>query len=241
MHIKFLGNWSSHIGTGQRNSSIILDDKVIFDIGPHTIESLLEKGIDPGKVEKVLITHMHLDHYIGLPELLWHRGSSKIKETLIVMGPGGIKSTTEQLMKLINTPANDHYEINVQYVEEKKLDFISVYSGNHIIPDNVYRVDHPDGSFVYTGDTAYSQNVVRAAEDVDYLFHEMTYTDKDYETARFWKHSTYSSVMKVMAESQCRNLVPVHLTPASFDLVMERSKHISQIIPPVRDITSLHG
>ncbi len=236
MVIKFLGNWSSHIGANHRNSSVIIDDKVVIDFGPHSMESLLERGIDPEKIDTVLISHMHLDHFMGLPELLWYRGSARTKNTLTVMGPKGIKNTMEQIMKLVNTPVNGRYEINVEYVEEKKLDFISVYQGNHIIPDNVYRLDYPGASIVYTGDTAYSQNVVKAAEDVDYLLHEMTYTDADAETAEFWKHSTYSSVLSVMLQSHCRYLVPTHLTQASFDLVVEQSKRVEQIIAPVKDL-----
>ncbi|MHB8358173.1 MAG: MBL fold metallo-hydrolase [Thermoplasmataceae archaeon] len=237
MMIKFLGNWSSHLGAGHRNSSIIINDRTVMDFGPHSMESLLEKGIDPGNIDAVLITHLHLDHFMGLPELLWYRGSTRVKNVLTVMGPKGIGNAMDQMMKLINTPLNDQYEINVEYVEGKKLDFISVYDGNHIIPDNVYRLDYPEVSIVYTGDTAYSLNVVRAAEDADYLFHEMTYTDEEKERAQLWKHSTYSSVMDVFSDSHCKNLIPTHLTQKSFDLVMEQSKKSAQIIAPVADMT----
>ncbi len=86
MNIKFLGIWSSNLIPGQRNVSFVLDDRIVFDFGPHSIESLFDMGIDPAKISIVLITHMHLDHYIGLAELLWYRSIYKIKEPLIHIG-----------------------------------------------------------------------------------------------------------------------------------------------------------
>lgn len=235
MELKFLGNWSSHMKKGVRNSSIILDDRIVFDFGPHTLESVLERGIDPCKIERVLITHMHLDHYLGLPELIWYRSAAKVKEPLIVMGPPGIKSTTRKLLELVNTPG-DGYSVNVEYVEQKKSDDISVFEGNHIVPDNVYRVEYKGKVIVFTGDTAYHRNVVSASQDADVLIHELTYGDKDREIADFWKHSTYSSVMHTFRESGAGMLVPTHLTDDTFSQVSGLSLKDSRVRLPVGDL-----
>lgn len=236
MKIKFLGNWSSHMKRGVRNSSIILDDRIVFDFGPHTLESVLERGIDPCKIEKVLITHMHLDHYLGLPELIWYRSAAKVREPLIVMGPAGIRDATGRLLELVNTPG-EGYSVNVDYTELKNSDDVSVYEGNHIIPDNVYRVEYMGKTLVFTGDTAYHRNVVRAAEDADVLIHEMTYGDDNKQIADFWKHSTYSSVMQTFEESGAGILVPTHLTDETFNQVSSISLKESSIRLPVEDLT----
>lgn len=236
MEIKFLGNWSSHIKKGVKNTSVIFDRRLVADFGPHTLEAIFEKGIDPKGIDTVLITHMHLDHYMGLAELLWYRGSRKLKDPITVMGPRGIKEATESILKLVNTPDDGAYELNVNYVETGKLDDITAYDGNHIIADNVYRMEFKNCSVVYTGDTAYSENVVRAAEDADFLIHEMTYTDQEAEKAAFWKHSTYSSVMGVMSESHAGILVPTHLTDGTANLLAEKSKKHENIVMPEVDI-----
>ena len=219
MRIRFLGNWSSHIKAGVRNSSILIDDKIVFDFGPHSLESLLEMNVDPTKIEWVLISHMHLDHYAGLTELLWYRGSRKIKEPLHIIGPPGIESNTESLLRIFNTPHDDHYEINVDYVERRNTDFMEVFNGNHTIPDNVYRLDYRGKVLTYTGDTAYSEEVVKASETADILFHEMTYLDTEAGLAEHWKHSTYSSALRTFRESASKKLVPIHLTEGTLDMV----------------------
>ncbi|MEM0140316.1 MAG: ribonuclease Z [Ferroplasma sp.] len=213
MNIKFLGKWSSHIIKGERNVSFILDDKIVFDFGPHTLESLLDLNIDPGKLETVAITHMHLDHFAGLPELLWYRAKNKPARKLTVLGPQGIKETTEKLMGLLRTPPQ--FEAEFEFIEDKPYESITPFRANHVIPDNGYRVEYGGKTIFYSGDTAYSENVARGAQDVDILLHEMTYTDAMKEEAAFWKHSYCSSTMRVFNESHASKLIPLHLTAES--------------------------
>ncbi len=113
MQIKFLGYWSSHIQAGKRNVSIIIDKHIVLDCGPHTIESMLESGIDPAKIDKILISHMHLDHYGGLAEILWYRGARDIKDELTIMGPRGIKENTKKILQIYNTPDNSMFSVKL--------------------------------------------------------------------------------------------------------------------------------
>lgn len=232
MEIEFLGTWSSHMKKGARNSSILLDKKTVLDFGPHTLESILEHDVDPAGIERVLISHLHLDHYLGLLELLWYRGSRKINEPLQVMGPRGIRETTEKMLQMVKTPQEPDYEISVEFVESKKLDFIEVYDGNHIIPDNVYRLNYDDWVIVYTGDTAYSSEVVRAAEESDILIHEMTYTDGEKRIAEHWKHSTYSSVIRTFDESGAKTLIPIHLTEGTYNQISRSKNTPANVVLP---------
>ncbi|MCL4376167.1 MBL fold metallo-hydrolase [Candidatus Parvarchaeota archaeon] len=230
MNIRFLGKWSSNLVRGERNISFALDDKIVFDFGPHTIESLLDSKIDPRDIGIVLITHMHLDHFSGLPELLWYRAIYKAQNKLIVLGPKGIKNNTERLLRTLQTPKA--FNINAEFIEDKKYDFIQPFRARHIIADNGYRVDYKGKTVFYSGDTAYSSNVVKGAEDADILLHEMTYLDNKKEEADFWRHSTYSSAMQVFEESRAKKLAPVHLSVDSNKLALKLSKSDKRIIYP---------
>jgi ribonuclease Z len=235
MDIKFLGIWSSNIVKTQRNISFVLDNKIVFDFGPHALESLLDFGIDPTKITTLLITHMHLDHYAGIAELLWYRSIHKAKNTLLVLGPKGIKNNTHKLMGTLKTPDNwyrEQIDTNTDYIEDKGADFIQVFHANHIVPDNGYRIDYKGKTIFYSGDTAYSGNVVKGAMDVDILLHEMTYSDKDRRIADFWHHSTYSDTIKVFRESNAKKLIPVHLSNSSNALALNISKKMKNVIYP---------
>lgn len=250
MRLKFLGNWSSHIEFGKRNVSMIIDNHILIECGPHTIESMLENGINPANIDKILISHMHLDHFGGLAEILWYRGALNVKDELIIMGPPGIKKNTERILQIYNTPDNERfritskyveinngkevYEIKSRFIEKSEYDYIVAFQGNHVIPDNMYRIEYQGNIITYTGDTAYNDQISLAAEGADLLLHEMTYTDSESETASFWKHSTYSSVMRAFNESGAKKLVPVHLTDGTLSLLNE--KRDEKMIMPFDDI-----
>ncbi|MEM0097266.1 MAG: ribonuclease Z [Candidatus Micrarchaeaceae archaeon] len=230
MKIRFLGKWSSNIVAGERNVSFALDDKIIFDFGPHALESLLESKVDPRKAEVIAITHMHLDHFSGLPELFWYRAIYKAENRLMVLGPKGIKNNTEKLLKLLHTP--EEFKVDAEFIEDEDYEFIRHIKANHTIVDNGYRIEYGGKTLFYTGDTAYSKNVVNGSQDVDMLVHEMTYTDNGKKEADFWKHSTYSTTMQVFEESHAKRLVPVHLTVDSDNLVKGLLKSNKMIIYP---------
>lgn len=250
MEIKFLGNWSSHLEAGKRNVSLLVDRHILLDCGPHTIESLLESGINPDNLDMILISHMHLDHFGGLAEILWYRGSRNISDELTIMGPPGIRKNIERILQIYNTPDNDLFrvtanyveinhngevnEIRSRFVESKKDDHVEAFQGNHIIPDNIYRIEYQKHVIAYTGDTAYTENISKAGEGADLLFHEMTYTDSESKIAEFWKHSTYSSAMKGFRESRAGKLVPVHLTDGTLSVL--KSGNEEDIILPLHDI-----
>jgi ribonuclease Z len=234
LEIKFLGNWSSNLEKGKRNVSFIIDDKFVFDFGPHSLESIFELNIDPAKISTIYISHLHLDHYSGLAELFWHKANNQIKSELTVVGPSGIKKSMNTLLKVLNTPPSWYDLINttIKYVEDKDTEEASVFKGKHIIPDNGYRFTYKGKTIFYSGDTAFTEEFVKGAKDVDCLIHEMTYTDEDKKVANFWLHSTYSDTMKVYEESGAKTLIPVHLSSKSNKLAMELSLKNKHIIYP---------
>lgn len=235
MEINFLGKWSSNLVTGQRNVSFLLDDKIVFDFGPHSLESLLDRNLDPNNIETLLISHMHLDHYAGLAELLWYRSIYKAKNRLTVIGPKGIRRNTDLLLKLLNTPApwyGEQITPNTEYIEDVNTDFVRVFRASHTIPCNAYRVEYGGKTIFYSGDTSYSEEIAEGAIGVDWLLHETTYTDKDREPANFWGHSTWSDAMEVFKKSGARHFVPVHLTQSSSELVLSMVGKVEGLVYP---------
>ncbi len=235
MDIKFLGKWSSNLVRGERNVSFILDDKYAFDFGPHSLEALLERKLDPNRIRTVFITHMHLDHYAGVAELLWYRSIYKAKNRLTIVGPNGIRKNTERLTHILYTPPQwylEQIDVNTDFVEDRDTDFVKVFHSRHTIPCTSYRIEYRGRTIFYSGDTGYSEEVAEGAKGVDYLIHELTYADKDRKSADLWGHSTWSDLMRVFEETAAKNLVPVHLTKTSSALVKRHAGKIKGLIYP---------
>ena len=94
INITFLGT-SSMIPTEDRNhSSIFLSYKnegILIDCGEGTQRQLRIKKIKPSKITKLLITHWHGDHVLGIPGLIQNLGAHNYSKTLEIYGPKNSK------------------------------------------------------------------------------------------------------------------------------------------------------
>ena len=58
----------------RRRTSYLIDDHTLVDFGPDANWQMKEFRIDPAKIERILITHSHSDHFNPV-DLLWRNGS----------------------------------------------------------------------------------------------------------------------------------------------------------------------
>ncbi len=92
--VVFLGT-SSMVPTKERNqSSVLINYKthgIMIDCGEGTQRQLKLANIPITKVTKILITHWHSDHTLGLPGLIQSLGASEYNKKLEIYGPEGTK------------------------------------------------------------------------------------------------------------------------------------------------------
>ena len=103
MKITFLGT-GSMIPTPERNQvSLFLeyrDEGILVDCGEGTQRQFRIAGITPTKITKILITHWHGDHTLGLGGLLSTLGAHSYSKVLEIYGPKGTKKFISALFKL---------------------------------------------------------------------------------------------------------------------------------------------
>lgn len=89
-------------GSGGRLQSCALVEagttRVLVDCGASVLPSLRRARIDPNTVDTVLLTHLHGDHYGGVPFLLMdaHYASARARP-LVIAGPPGVEACVHQL------------------------------------------------------------------------------------------------------------------------------------------------
>jgi len=100
MQIIFLGT-SSMVPTKERNQSGILisykNEGILVDCGEGTQRQLKIAGIKLTKITKILISHWHGDHVLGLPGLIQTMSAAGYEKTLNIYGPIGTKNFMEKL------------------------------------------------------------------------------------------------------------------------------------------------
>jgi ribonuclease Z len=102
IEVTILGT-ASMIPTKERNlTSVFLsygEKGILFDCGEGTQRQMKFAGLKPSKISKILISHWHGDHVLGIPGLLQTMGNSDYTKTLEIYGPVGTKKYMEHMLK----------------------------------------------------------------------------------------------------------------------------------------------
>lgn len=127
MKLTFLGT-SAGKPTKYRNVSAMAlefeqDNKwYLFDCGEGTQRQIMHTSLHTGKLDTIFITHLHGDHYYGLPGLLSTKKLDVALNPLTIYGPKGIK---KYLQCSVDVSKNNlGYELNIiEYLPQDEFVF----------------------------------------------------------------------------------------------------------------------
>jgi ribonuclease BN (tRNA processing enzyme) len=173
-------------------TAVVVDGRVfLFDAGSGVMRRLNAAKLPLSGPEAVFITHLHSDHTLGYADLILTSWIMRRAKPFPVYGPRGLQRMTNHLLTAfsedieIRTNGLEHevpggYRVNVHEIREG-----IVYEKNGVrvtaiaVPHGTwkqafgYRIDTPDRSIVISGDTRPSEAMVKAAQGVDVLIHEV--------------------------------------------------------------------
>jgi ribonuclease BN (tRNA processing enzyme) len=204
LKVQFVGSGDA-LGSGGRWQTCIQlsgeDQVLLVDCGATTLGALRAQGLDPGTVGAVAITHLHGDHFGGLPFLILDGQFSGRTAPLEVAGPPGTGARLTAAMEcLFPGSSSTHRRFPVQ-VTELALDGTPAAIGAATVrawevqhacgaPPLALRVDLGQASFGYSGDSQWTPALADAARGTD-LFAAEAYTfarpiryHLDYQTLR---------------------------------------------------------
>jgi ribonuclease Z len=141
--IHFLGT-SAQIPSPRRNHTSILlsynGENILVDCGEGTQTQFRKAHLNPGDVNKILITHIHGDHTFGLPGLLSTLSFSEYKQDLHIYGPKGIKEFMKEFLNIFKIEKN--FKVIVEEVAGKFFEnadfYLEAEKMQHGIPANAY-------------------------------------------------------------------------------------------------------
>lgn len=154
MELIFLGT-SAGVPTRTRNVTAILlnlqhptqSGLWLFDCGEGTQHQLLHTAFNPGKLDKIFISHLHGDHLFGLPGLLCSRSMSGIIQPLTIYGPHGIREFVETALRISGSWTDyplEIVEIGAGEIFDDGLRKVTAYPLEHPLECYGYRIEEHD-------------------------------------------------------------------------------------------------
>ncbi|HEC40565.1 hypothetical protein LCGC14_0688460 [marine sediment metagenome] len=222
MKVTFLGTAGSILTAEKSFPSILIDEIMLLDCGEGTTQKLIQiNSIDT--LKSICLTHLHADHFMGLFSLLWHYILTQRKNDLTIYGPLNSKETVEKIFVLTNFPGGlnalpfkIHFRelINSSDIQEIHGEYKIKYVGmDHPIPAFAYRIENNGKSICYSGDTKFTQKLIKLAEKSNIFICESTFPDKYAKFAEDYGHCTPSDAAKMARNADCKKLVMVHISP----------------------------
>lgn len=225
--------------SGPATAIVVGDTAYLVDVGPGVVRraaAAAAKGIAavrPENIKTVFVTHLHSDHTVGYPDLIFTPWVIARKDTLNVYGPKGLKAMTDHILAAWQEDINIRtkgleqrwplrvvaHEIKPGLVYTDALIRVTAFLVPHGQWDEAYgyRFDTPDRVIVISGDTRPSPAVVKACRRCDILIHEVypmgsRATMPDWLKYRAQYHTSTQELAEIASQSQPGLLIVYHRT-----------------------------
>ena len=192
--------------------------RMLLDCGPGSVHGLVRAGVQWSRLTHVGITHFHLDHIGDLPYLFyaWKHGMRPARSApLTLFGPDGMNALLAGLpAELGATLREAAFPLEVRELHaggelaagELR---IRACATPHTDASLAYRIEGPEASIGFTGDTAPDDALGIFLRGVDVLVAECTVPDGDPHPS----HLRPSNVAALASSARPRCLVLTHVGP----------------------------
>lgn len=223
--IVFLGT-AGAVASSERDNTCLLiktqKETILIDLPGSTVKKLEQLKIDFRKISNIFFTHPHPDHIYGIVSLLHSQFRLKNKVHIFAsLKTIKLVNILRKIFKLEDTakfPKVIYYRIKA---DSKK----AFYNSSHL-QVSTFWVKHSQESLgfsllfkkinktvVFSGDTAFSSNLIKEAYGCNYLIHDCFSPERIFKKyPQLYKRHTSSLLLgRIAYACQSKTLVPIHL------------------------------
>lgn len=233
MKVKLIGTGA--IYTKYNSACTLIDDKILVDIGSGNHKALLKQGVDDSKIETILVTHLHGDHYADIVYITKHMFVWNLRKEITIIGPKGLKQTFKDLLYAYHGESIEEIEENIQlhFIELKGEKVEEINLGEEYQVKAVL-VSHgcPEDCFGYvinqtigvTGDTGLCEGVEQIWKESQIMIADVSYREGD------TSHMGIKEMENLLKKDCSKKIIGTHLR----DQTREEAKNfnISHLIFP---------
>jgi len=191
----------------------------LVDCGASSLVAMRQIGFEPSSIDAVILTHLHGDHFGGVPFLILEgQVISKRASPLTIAGPPGTKARVLQAMENFfpgSSRAQRTFEIRFIEMPVAKPTVIGMVQitpteVRHVsgMPAYALRLELEGRTISYSGDTEWTEALLPVARGADLFICEASFFDKPVKG-----HINYTTLLARRQEIECRRLLLTHMGP----------------------------
>jgi ribonuclease BN (tRNA processing enzyme) len=220
VQLTFLGSGDAFAGGGRFQACLHLAggaDPLLLDCGATTLVALRRADIDPSSLGFVALSHLHGDHFAGVPWLILDGQFSSRTKNLRIAGPAGVGTRINQTFEALYpgaTTVERAFETTFgEFAERTPYDLgparITPFQVRHSsgAPSYALRVEYGGKVIAYSGDTEWTDTLIDVADGADLLVCECNFYD-----LKVPGHLNYLTLAENRPRINCARLVLTHMS-----------------------------
>ena len=219
VEIRFLGTGDA-AGSGGRLQTCIHahsgKENFLIDCGASSLPAMKRSGVDPSFIDLILVSHLHGDHFGGIPFFILDAQFSRRTRPLVVAGPPGVEVRVREAMEVFFPGSSQvQRKFPVEFVElqdrrETPLGPLMVTPHTVIhpsgAPSQALRICLAGKVIAYSGDTEWTEALVEAARAADLFICEAYFFEKKVKY-----HLDYRTILDHRSQLECRRIILTHM------------------------------
>lgn len=228
MFVTILGSGAALPIGARRCSAQVLNIggfKLLIDCAEATQDRIRYNHLKLQSINTIVISHLHGDHFFGLPGLLSTMHLCGRTEAVTVVAPKGARQVIETTFEL----TGNHIGFDVEWVEmdfdegcrrvfENQRCTVDAFPLDHSVPDYGFRItERPRNAaaplvYAYCCDTAYDECILPHIAGADLLCLECTFSNEYERLAAERKHLTAGQAGRMARLAGVRQLLLTHIS-----------------------------
>jgi ribonuclease BN (tRNA processing enzyme) len=191
--------------------------RFLIDCGASSLIAMKRAGIRTDEIDAILISHLHGDHFGGIPFfLLDAQLISRREAPLVVAGPPGIEQRVREAMEVFyswSSRVERKFSVDYRELAEGEtaaIGELTVLPARAIhgsgAPSYALRIGCAGRTIGYSGDSEWTEGLKTVADGADLFVCESYYFEKAMKN-----HLSYRTLMAHRTELGCRRLILTHM------------------------------
>ncbi|HEY1364927.1 MAG TPA: MBL fold metallo-hydrolase [Xanthobacteraceae bacterium] len=223
MRLTVAGSGDAFGSGGRFNTCLHLETAkgtLLVDCGASALISLKARSLDPNRVDAIILSHLHGDHFGGLPFLLLDaQFLARRDRPLLIAGPPGARARIDQALEVFFPRSSGNkwrfewkvLEIELDRPTEVLGHLVTTTAVRHFsgAPSTAVRLSDDDKTFAFSGDTEWVEGLIGVAEGADLLVIECY----GY-SGTLAGHLTWEVLKGRLPELRARQIMITHMNPS---------------------------